>query len=519
MKKKILAILLCIVSIIALSCGSIIAYADSSVNIDTAKFEQYAAELNKTLADNGTTADEQLERLSIDLTTQISQTTDSNQIAQFTKLNIVTDELRTRLISTYSTEDIIDGMLNLALSGLNEVARASVLSFLSPAIGLLKLFGHDLTVELLVNSLLIQEVDEPYIPAYGYKVKQSQLFKDIANGQVTAGGAEFPNAIWGTDGDLYLAIHGFKYSKTSSLSKTVIMTDKYDYDDSEEGLSRFKKIFHPVIRGMCLLERAGLATFYDIEITEALAYSDISFNDATGYVEKYVTVGANELIDIEVKPSNSGVRLVQTFGQNNTMLYILDSNGATLASACGNGYGGNSLISYNFNKDKNYIIRIRLNDKTNSGTVRLSVFYDSRNIGDFSELNLPSLSLGTYTAETTVNNLYIAEFIPTVTQIYKVTFADNAKFSAILIGIDDEDTYVSAYNFDVQSNGTNGEDSGKGMNKIRRDPTVSVIFPGGGSSDSKVMEKTLTAGRKYLLIAGGYPVTSSGLNIAFTISA
>ncbi len=518
MKTKIFALLLCFISVLTLIFSQVTASADTNAAIDIDLIKSCTEELNQTLADNNTTADKQLENLSENLSKTINRTADPSQLSRLSNMKSVTDMIfQSSYITTYGLSNLLPP---LTTDLLGKAEQVLVLGLLGAAVAVLNVMHHDLTIELLVRSFYqATNSGEVYIPYYGYKVKHSQLFKDIANGVSLIGDEKLPNAILGTDGDLYLSIHKFKYTKPSANSKTVILTDTYDYNDSKEVLEEFPKIFHPIIKGMCALNRKGIVTYYPIKITEALAYSNLSIDVAYGYEERFTDVGANELKDFEVKPLNSGRRFIQTFSPYNTMLYILNSDGATLAYAEGNGYNGNALITFDFEKDKNYIIRVKLTDKASTGTVKLSVFHYSGEVNSFKELNLPELSLGTYTAEAAAKSVCLAVFIPSVTNMYKISFADNVKFNANLISIDDENLFATAYNYSGMSNGVDNENSYYGINKVIRDPSLgSIIDQGGGSSDSKVIEKTLKAGQKYIIKVCGYPVTSSGVKISFTIS-
>ena len=516
MKTKIVVILLCLVSSISLLCGQLSALANTDDTGDFTALDAYAAELNQTLADNGTTAEEQLEKLNVDLSNQLGQPSDTHRSDNLMRMNRFTYELRACSITAYSALNAkLDGAFDAVLAGLNQVARASVLGFLTPAVAVLSLMGHDLTLELLINSIMNQEISEPYIPAYGYKVKQSALFKNIANNSKTSGGEEFPYAIRGIDGDMFLSIHGFRFSKPYAASKTVTITDTYDYNDNEEALKKFPWFFRPVIKGMCKLERAGLATYYELEITEALSES-FNVNENYGYTEVRPYVCAKEIKDYELSFSSSGRRLIQTFGSSKTKLYVLNEDGETLAYASGNGFGANSLLSFNFSKNKKYILRVKHISESAAGDIKLSVISDTRDAKSYSDLSLPTLSAGNYTATATANNAYIAKISPTEKKRYKITFTSKTLYRAFFIQTDSIEVYYGAY-YNVSS-GTNGLGMGSWSGNMLaiKDP-VRVEIGGGGGGDSNVIAQTLTAGKQYLLIVCGRPANTSNLNVTFKI--
>lgn len=90
--------------------------------------------------------------------------------------------------------------------------------------------GYKLSSELLTHARNNKTVDSSYTPYYGYHVQASPVFRKIANGTSTKGSATFPNSSSNTKiADCYYAIHKFNYTKSSSSSNIVRITDRYDF--------------------------------------------------------------------------------------------------------------------------------------------------------------------------------------------------------------------------------------------------------------------------------------------------
>ena len=63
MKKKIIALFLCLVGVISISCSQLAVFADDSQSQIIEELEQCVAEIDEMLTNYGTTAAEQLEDL------------------------------------------------------------------------------------------------------------------------------------------------------------------------------------------------------------------------------------------------------------------------------------------------------------------------------------------------------------------------------------------------------------------------------------------------------------------------
>lgn len=123
--------------------------------------------------------------------------------------------------------------------------------------------GYKLSAELLSHMKANEVKDSDYTPTHGDIVLQSSVFTGIANGHVASGSGEFPNQGSKTDKDLYNAIHFFNYEKPSANSKTVTISDRYDFAANNPG-----SIAGVAMDMMYKAQEAGYLTPFYTKITE-----------------------------------------------------------------------------------------------------------------------------------------------------------------------------------------------------------------------------------------------------------
>ena len=433
MKKKIVAVLLCLVCAVTLACGSVI-FASAETSFSNEQLERlngYAAELNAQLAELGTTAEEQLDRMEERYLT-LEATVGGESIRRMSSL---TKELR-QSNHNYTPCALSDAVLDGVLAGLNATARVTVIGLLTPAFALFEALDWNLTGELMIHSLdPFTSATQVYKPVYGYLVRETEQFKNYSENSalVNSGNGifEFPDIkitklsrLKGTNADLAMAIKHFSYHKPADLksvdkqdtpdtysSKTVIINDTYDYEHE----SGYPSIVKVAVNTMLELHNMGLSTWYPLEIAET-PYSETKYvNEYYGYDEYRKSFLAEELVDYKVQFKTSGNRLVQTFGDFETVLSVLEEDGKPIAIAEGNGYEGNSLISCYFEANKFYLIRVAAKDKTLVSYGKVSIFCDGRQAESAKKLNLLKLKTGEmFSGSATPNNMYMAEFTPTV---------------------------------------------------------------------------------------------------------
>lgn len=105
----------------------------------------------------------------------------------------------------------------------------------------------------------------------------------------------------------------------------------------------------------------------------------ISVSASTRYTERTMTINSDVgYKDFIVNFANAGTRVLQTFGANTTShdgyLEIFDMQGTRLDYDDNDGYERNALVSYNFQANVSYRIRVRFyNTSTQSGAIRLAI--------------------------------------------------------------------------------------------------------------------------------------------------
>lgn len=72
-----------------------------------------------------------------------------------------------------------------------------------------------------------------YVPSCGYVLKSTNTIKKIANGSSTKGLSVFNSVSTVSEGDAKYSIHKFDYTKPKSNSKTVKVSDYYDYGSGD----------------------------------------------------------------------------------------------------------------------------------------------------------------------------------------------------------------------------------------------------------------------------------------------
>lgn len=144
----------------------------------------------------------------------------------------------------------------------NAVYKAAV----STAVAYFNSNDYDLSAELLLHARDNGELDSVYEPEYGYLVTHSTVFQNIAYGTSVSGSASFPNSGDYIDKDLYYSIHAFSYTKPSSDSTTVVLSDRYDFAE-EDNIS---SVVDLAVGIMYKAQQAGVITPFLVSITQTV---------------------------------------------------------------------------------------------------------------------------------------------------------------------------------------------------------------------------------------------------------
>lgn len=128
-------------------------------------------------------------------------------------LDIIIDEYTS---SQNSIQTYANGQTNMAI--------ATVIAYFNNK-------NYALANELLIHSTLNTDKKSTYEPTHKNIVRNTAVFKKIANGTSTSGSTTFVKGNT-SESDCYYALHKVKYKKSSSTSKKVEITDYYDYASS-----------------------------------------------------------------------------------------------------------------------------------------------------------------------------------------------------------------------------------------------------------------------------------------------
>ena len=125
--------------------------------------------------------------------------------------------------------------------------------------------GYSLAAELLTHAKNNTSLNSNYFPVNGSIVKNSSVFKSIANGTKTSGSSRFNNVGGKIDKDLYYAIHNFDFTKSSPSSKIVRLCDRYDFAPGD-----YSGIAGIAVDTMYKAQQAGVIVPYYVNIIATL---------------------------------------------------------------------------------------------------------------------------------------------------------------------------------------------------------------------------------------------------------
>ena len=135
--------------------------------------------------------------------------------------------------------------------------------FVGTYINAFSTLGYDLAAELLTISAAKGTHKEMiYKPIYGSRIISSSVTYSIAENTLISGHDTFVKTNTTYGNDLYYSIHNFKFEKESSNSKSIKITDTYDYDYIENATEFEDKVVNIVAKAM---ENSEISPF-DIEI-------------------------------------------------------------------------------------------------------------------------------------------------------------------------------------------------------------------------------------------------------------
>lgn len=366
--------------------------------------------------------------------------------------------------------------------------------------------NYDLSAELLIHMKSNKEYNSIYHPVMIDNIEESTVFHNILSTNTRNGSLIFESSDDDSMQDLHYAINKFNYSKSDS-NKCIVITDLYDFDSTLE----YESIEKKAIDMMASAQNYGFLTpFYtvielenDIDINNDLIVDSINVSDWK-YNEFHATIGKLEDKYFSINFNYSGNKLIQTFGLKDTFLILFDENYNPLTFDNNNGYLNNSCISYYFEKNKKYIVKVSFYEDEEMGNVKLGITSNSdiKKYDDIQKINRTSNLFSYYYDDN------IVESIQGNTNLYTLTPATKDNFD---IFTDKINTYSDTYlvfidprnsELSTKFNKTNMSD-----NEIRRkNETMSSLYDddSGSNLQAKILIGKHDVNTPYLLIVSNY---------------
>lgn len=237
----------------------------------------------------------------------------------------------------------------------------------------------------------------------------------------------------------------------------------------------------------------------------------ISVSSRTVYTERTMTISPDVgYKDFIVTFKNTGNRVVQTFGANTLYhdgyLELFDMEGNLLDYSDDDGYERNALISYNFQADVSYRIRVRFCiTSTQSGDIRLGI------VPTYSYDNYDNIySLTDYTRRLTwsfaQNNVKMLTYNYTTTRELTMTVTSDADTYLFIIDPSSTEEYYEVWADDetITSN----------YSSLANDDYYNE---GGEYVYNSKLKKTFNAGIPYLVLVSAYDPSSAESTGSFYI--
>lgn len=356
--------------------------------------------------------------------------------------------------------------------------------------------SYNLAAELLTHARDNNDLDSIYVPINSNDVLSSSIFTNIRNSSVFEGSSSFPNSGSTNDQDLYYALHAFNYSKSAS-GRVVVIQDRYDYAPNND----YGSIGGMAVDLMYSAQEAGVLVPYYSVITHN--FNGVSTNPSETiniasnkrYYEDKVTLGKGEYKDYYITFGASGTKVIQTFGEKDSYLYLYDANDKLLASNDDGGYKTNSLIRYYCSANSQYKVRVKFYSTSQSGEIKLAITPSYGALkSDASYLdkyeNIYNTSSSNFTFNTFSTKGYVRLFTYTPAEKADYTIETEGNIDTYIYLIDPRSTYLltsAEYN----------DDAGEGLN----------------ASISKELAQNIP----YLIVYSRYNLNGDGANFSLRL--
>lgn len=248
-------------------------------------------------------------------------------------------------------------------------------ALISPVIAYFNSNGWYLAAELLTHMANNSTIDSIYRPINASIVTASPVYQNIVNGSIKYGFSNFTNDGTQHGGDLYYAIHAFRFTKSDS-NRLVVITDRYDF-----ALVDYDSVAGVTVYAMTVLQNSGILNPYYTIIERSISNPLVqpatetipTMGNYSRMVERNVTLGAGEYKEYYIRFSIAGIKTLQTFGYNDAYLELYNESGTRIAYNDDSGYSLNASLTYDFLANVQYRIRVRFWSSIKHGEVKLVI--------------------------------------------------------------------------------------------------------------------------------------------------
>ncbi|MDE5565432.1 MAG: hypothetical protein K2I77_00450, partial [Anaeroplasmataceae bacterium] len=191
------------------------------------------------------------------------------------------------------------------------------------------------------------------------------------------------------------------------------------------------------------------------------------------FMERTANLQPGQCIDYTFVFEICGRHIIQTFGPYDTIFYLYDSNGIELTYDDDSGYFRNAFLSYEFEKDIEYTLRVRFYTSSQSGEIRLTILQNSDFYSSYEDITQRSPDCYTYSGTLQCFNSFIITYVSSTTE--EVTFTAESEFTDMLYIIDPRSTNTATSYTKAESVYCDGANSDYGT-KIKKQMDEDVPY-------------------------------------------
>lgn len=168
------------------------------------------------------------------------------------------------------------------------------------------------------------------------------------------------------------------------------------------------------------------------------------------YTEEIINLQPGQYMEFTINFSSGGNKLIQTFGANDSKIYLYDSEYNLLVQNDDSGYSSNALLNYTAETETTYILKVQFFNESQSGKIKIGITPASSAHSTFENiLNSEGKSI-TYFFPTYLNTTRVITFTPTESGTYKFTtnYDEETRIDTYLYFVDPSTVEPCLYNDD-----------------------------------------------------------------------